>query len=172
MSIHLKVFQLKEKGELIELSPLTPGSPQVRTVLVTPAVMKEIDPATASSELKDAAAAVRARLDAFISGKQIVVGTDPRSTADLKRLSPGHKEVWAVRKGDKPQVRALGRFAGKDLLIVTEVKPRSFFDKIPGWDGAISRCRNEWGRLFGDLPPHTGSVIDDYVSRAIADSDL
>jgi len=32
------------------------------------------------------------------------------------------------------------------------------------WDEQVRRCREEWGRLFGGLPPHHGQELDEYVS--------
>lgn len=82
---------------------------------------------------------------------------------DLKRLSPGTGEVWEWKIGTRKfsQWRVFGRFAEfNHFVALTGPSDRSNIDVT----AEIRRCQDEWRNLFGDLPPHHGSVIDDYIS--------
>jgi hypothetical protein len=83
----------------------------------------------------------------------------------LKRLDPPPIEIWEVKVVEpRPQVRLFGRFADRDLLILTKFHLR---DKLGDkgsrqWDAAMKECEDTWDAL--GLPLYSKSLIRDYVS--------
>lgn len=113
-------------------------------------------------------ARLRALLDAFTTGAFITVAEDPfdkEARAILARVAPVHAEVWAFRCLDpNPGIRAFGRFAEKDTFVVLSWNLRENLNNADDWADEVRHCTEQWATLFGTLPPHRGSRINEYLT--------
>lgn len=86
----------------------------------------------------------------------------------MRRLAEPPPEIWEIRVTEPKtqQVRMLGRFLIADALVLTNFHTRSYLGRFGShaWATAMTQCVATWNRLF-DFPPHTGSVIGDYVTE-------
>lgn len=101
--------------------------------------------------------------ESFIVGEILSVTLEPDiMETDMKRLSPGAKEVWEIKIGEKfRHWRVFGRFAGHNHFIaLTGPTDRAGIDP----DVEILRCQEEWWKLLDGSPPLYGSTINDYIS--------
>jgi hypothetical protein len=109
-------------------------------------------------------ASLRALLDAFSEGAEMSVAEQPfekPSDTILARVHPVRDEVWDVRCFDPyPGIRVLGRFSECDHFVALTWNYRENMD----WPAEIARCKAAWRNIFGDLPPHLGRRIDEYLS--------
>ena len=110
----------------------------------------------------------RATLDSFSEAGYITIAENPfnkDASAVLARVDPVHLEIWDFRCLDpRPGIRILGCFIATDEFIALSWDYRENFDDYEGWTRRIEHCRQEWLRLFGDIPPHSGDSLDAYVS--------
>jgi hypothetical protein len=108
----------------------------------------------------------RGVLDHFTEGGFLTIAQDPfrkDSQAILARVDPVDREVWDFRCLDpNPGIRILGRFIGLDEFIALTWDYRENFDEF--WATKIDECLDEWKRLFGDIQPHSGGDIGEYIS--------
>jgi hypothetical protein len=113
-------------------------------------------------------ARLRALLDAFTSGDFITVAEDPfdkNARAILARVDPVHAEIWDFRCLDpNPGIRAFGRFVERDAFIVLSWNFRENLNTAGDWVEEVRHCKEQWALLFGSLPPHQGTHIDEYLT--------
>lgn len=162
-------------ARLIQITPIL-GGPEARVFYAVPDVFAELDPGTASQNYASSAGQMRALIDNFTSGKQIVVGDRRSKLCNMKRLEPEADEVWEIRKREDPSVRLFGRFVEKDAFVITNMETVANlfllewivkgFSVWPIWRREIRNCKAVWRQLFHPYPPHHGSVLDDYLSNA------
>jgi hypothetical protein len=107
-------------------------------------------------------------LDGFSMGDPLTVSEYPHakpSDVMLSRVDPVETEIWSFRcLYPPPGVRVLGHFAAKDCFVALGWNYRENIDGNEGWDDIIKECKSVWRDLFGDLPPHQGSYVSDYLS--------
>jgi hypothetical protein len=105
-------------------------------------------------------------LQSFVAGDWLTIGEDPfnkDSAAIMARVDPINYEIFDFRcLAPKPGIRILGCFIDVDEFIALTWDYRDNFDD--NWPEQVERCRQEWIRLFGCLPPHKGKVLNEYVS--------
>lgn len=166
-------------GRLVDVRPIVGGS-RVRFIFAVPEVFAQLEPSTAEKDFQSSTGHMRRWMDSFSKGRKLKVGPRQSRTCDMKRLDPPGDEVWEIRKQDQPSVRLFGRFVAKDEFVVTnlELVATLFsmqwlirgFSTWPIWNREIRNCKAAWRRLFSTYPPHTGSKLSDYLSRADPES--
>lgn len=111
---------------------------------------------------------LRALLDGFTEGDFITVAEDPfdkEACAIIARVHPVSEEVWDFRCLDpRPGIRAFGCFAETDTFIALTWDFRENLEDEEHWGTEVDRCKKEWQKLFGELPPHQGKELHDYIS--------
>lgn len=183
MSIRDALKANLDAGNLVEVTPIL-GSGAIRKVYAVPEVFAQLEPSTAENEFISSSGQLRRWLDSFIIGRRLVVGPRRSRTCDMKRLEPAADEVWEIRKQEAPSARLFGRFLATDELILTNMELvstlfgrdnawvtkatwlRKKLTRWPIWRREIRNCKSAWRRLFPTYPPHTGSALSDYLSRA------
>jgi hypothetical protein len=141
------------------------GEETPRTVFVSQELREIVDgpPWPASWEGRRHAN-LRAVLDGFTEGDSITVAENPLdkdARAILARVDPVEDEIWDFRCLDpKPGIRAFGRFSEPDTFIALTWNYREIID----WPAEVERCKAAWAKLFGDIPPHKGNSIDEYIT--------
>jgi hypothetical protein len=169
MSIHDAIDAHVAAGRLFRLSPLLESAPEGRSMFAAPDVFRAVQPAqwqAAGDALR--LGRFRADLDRFVEGGRVSVALQPRrkpATAYLARVEPVVPEVWDIRSTDpRPGIRALGRFAGRDIFVVLCWDYRENIAGPRDWNAFRERCLSEWMRLFPGRPAYTGASLDDYLS--------
>jgi hypothetical protein len=113
-------------------------------------------------------ARLRGLLDSFTEGDFITIAEDPfdkEATAILARVHPVQAEVWDFRCLDPiPGIRVFGCFAETDAFVALTWDYRENIEDASYWEEQVSRCREEWQKLFGGLAPHHAQELDEYVS--------
>ncbi len=175
MSIHEVLKANVDDGRLIEIEPIF-GVGSARAVYAVPEVFAQLEPETADPEFQSSSGELRRWLDSFIMGKKLVVGPRSSRTCDMKRLDPSPDEIWEIRKQDSPSIRLFGRFVETDIFVVTNMElvailfSVEWFRTWPIWKREIRNCKAAWRRMFATYPPHSGSNLSDYLSRAVSES--
>lgn len=109
----------------------------------------------------------RAALERFVGGRVL------EENVHLKCLQPTTDRVWALRVIQHPQVRVLGWFGARDLLLVYHVAPRANLDKREGertaYDTARQRVRRKRERTFAHLPCVQARDIHAQISNGARD---
>lgn len=184
MSIYDEIQHRETEGRLSRLRAVLPAS-EVRKIYINHDVSKLARGPWPDNNAAKRAARVRAILESFIIGDQLVVRLPPSKNVHtvLALLEPADEEAWEFRIGDpKPGVRIFGRFAAKDVFIATSWGYREELD-VPKnkklsdrerayaiekkWrDFGIERCKNDWNNLFPTYAPITGTKLHDYLSNA------
>jgi hypothetical protein len=83
----------------------------------------------------------------------------------LARVHPVQAEVWDFRCLDPiPGIRVFGCFAETDAFVALTWDYRENIEDASYWEEQVSRCREEWQKLFGGLAPHHAQELDEYVS--------
>lgn len=166
MSIAAELESLLRRGRLF-VRPSRFGA-QARTLYVAPdldAYTREPFPDTACGERL---AAVAAYFDAFCELNLITVSENPyRKPPDvmLARVDPIKLNFWSMRITDPEEtkgVRVLGAFCGKDAFIALTW---DFREKIADFSEEVSNLSDLWRDYFGELAPHSGGCLDDYLTN-------
>lgn len=113
---------------------------------------------------------LRTDLDYYINGAARSVRLNYRkgSNSNLARLRAASDEVWELQvRGKRPQIRAFGRFACKDIFVAFFWKPHNELLTDPQWRAAKIRCQQEWADLFFPTPPLSGVQVCDYISNGV-----
>jgi hypothetical protein len=112
--------------------------------------------------------ALRDFLDGFSLGDPITVCEHPYAKPAgvmLSRVDPVGEELWSFRCFDHADgTRVLGRFVAKDCFVALDWDYRKNLDEDDTWAGIRDECRSAWLSLFGNLQPHQGSNVHDYLS--------
>jgi|SRR5699024_11097010 len=175
MSISTTLLQrLVDRRALVFIEPLR-YSVALRHVLALPEAANDMDPEHCVNVRRSDMAPLRAWVDGFIGGRYVSVGTRRSRRADLKILEPRVDSIWELGKQQKPGTRLFGRFARKDVFVVTSIRTSQQLyeqssqdataERYPIWDEQIALCKAEWQRLFGDQSPVTGGDMHDYLTK-------
>lgn len=153
---------------IVERKPSQPWGAPVRRLSVSTDVADLLDGKTAFGDFPEFEAE---RLIGIYCAGQLTTISQKRNVRrpDLERLE-GCDEVWSFcfRK-PKPGWRLLGRFYGKDHLIL-----------LRGWDKhklfkryaeASQQIIDDWQDLFGTKVAHSGEWYSGYLSGVIRDAD-
>lgn len=165
-TIH-EAIKYHEGTSLFCLSPLI-GTGVLRNVFVSKNVFGMVDPPWQPGKTGSRFALSRQILDGFILGDFLTVAPRPFNkspTAILARVSPERDEVWDFRCLDpRPGIRIFGSFGDKDVFVALTWDFRENL-KRGGFAKQVRDCKNDWSLLFGNIKPHCGNSLDDYLSR-------
>lgn len=168
MSIRDLIKAHEDEGTLKCLRPPR-GQAATRGILLAPEAQKAIYDANSAIRILGCAPATIAALERWVTGALMLVRFGGRkSDGFLAKLDPPPDEVWEFRVTQpRPQVRALGRFAMRDTIVVTHIHTRNSLGsaRSPAFEKALSDCVEEWKRLFPVAPPHSGETVSDYISN-------
>jgi hypothetical protein len=157
--------------ELFQIIPTLGGDP-VRKLYGTSEIQGVIEGPWGDEEHEIRCGKLWEDFDRYVEGRPISVSLDnpykkPTDTY-LARLDPGRDEVWEIRsRTPKPGIRVFGRFAETDTLILTNWEYREPLGG-PGSEEfkiEIRKCQAEWKRLFPTHNSHTGSSVNEYISK-------
>ena len=172
MSLLEEIERCLKQGDLYLVGPFLIAAPIRRKLYVSKDMYNFLTYPSQDEMQKAKLRRLQAALDRYISGGEIAVALRYRKkpSTNIARLYPPWREVWAirVRTSDRrlgPQLRAFGRFAGTDILVVFTCADRDDI-RSEDWEAEIQHCEREWERLFyPEPPPKIGSMkIDDYIS--------
>ena len=112
---------------------------------------------------------LRADFDTYLSGDEISVRLRHRKGTDsqMARLENPGDEVWEIQIRKKAELRAIGRFASRDIFVAFFWKPHRELRTPEQWNRAKDRCQTEWANLFSSTSPHSGVTVDDYLTNGI-----
>lgn len=167
-----EIDRLKREGSLHVVEPLLPGSPMPRVILATTCVHDAINVELNDDAHEKRMAKLRADLERFVKGQNIIVGARLHGGCFLKRLEPAEAAVWEIiSRNPKPSYRVFGRFARKDVFVATMVIERTLLGEFMSrlWRREIRRCKADWSRLFPANVPLLGDDINDYISPPFTD---
>ena len=159
-------------GKLLYLLPLPEGAVGGRKMFVQSGLLAILD------DVQDTYDGIRHLmlrefLDAFSDEAHWKVSQHPHAKPGhvaLSRVHPTEAEIWSFRCLDPtPGIRVLGRFTSRDCFVALNWDYRENFETDEDWDNAIKESLVEWQKLFGDLPPHQGSQVNDYLSSNCED---
>jgi hypothetical protein len=115
--------------------------------------------------------ALRDLLDGYCCGDHFTVSEQPYSKPShvmLSRVDPTAYDIWSFRcTWPGPGMRVAGMFGGCDCFVALGWDYRENLDDDGAWDAMVRDCKVTWRQLFGDLPPHQGSHIHDYISSNV-----
>lgn len=164
--------------ELFKLDPF-PGDRDARTVLMSKEIRDLVVGDQGQGPLNERCGRLLASLQRVVRGELLKVCMTPRKhrNAQIGRLSPPEDSIFDIRCRDRPALRAFGRFAERDVMVVLTCAPRSapipWLPRLPlgenskRWTRAIEECRHEWTKLFPAYDPVLGDSLNDYLSNAI-----
>jgi hypothetical protein len=124
--------------------------------------------------------ALKGDLEGFVSGQFLTLAMTPHKhkNAMMGRLSPASAGIWDIRsRKDRPGIRVLGGFAGRDVFVALDWRPRSVriegFDKEPlgdsqkslSFDLAALKVEELWAEALPGLPRIIGDDPGDYLSE-------
>lgn len=139
-----------------------------RSVFVSKNVFGVVQPPWQPGETGSRYALARQILDGFILGDFLTVAERPfkkSPTAILARVDPAKEEVWDFRCLDpKPGIRIFGSFVDRNVFIALNWDFRENLNH-GGFAKQVRNCKSEWTLLFGQIKPHSGNSLDDYLSR-------
>jgi hypothetical protein len=166
---------------LLKLKPLPfPGDETVvlqdddipRKVYVSPNVMAAIMEPFADTQEGARLGEFRAWLDAFLLGSEISVCENPHHKppeTDLARVAPIEAEFWSIRvrePEDTDGLRSLGAFHAQDEFIALRWQYREVIGD--DFDDEVDEVRMDWRNIFGDVGPHKGSALNEYLTHFVA----
>jgi hypothetical protein len=166
MSIREQIRKLVDAKELFCLESPDWGPETPRTLFVTKVVLDAVTtplPATP----KGLHAEFRQQLDAFLELGLMSVGWDSKtksSDALMARIRPVEWGFFDFRiTSPYPAIRAFGGFSELNTFVIVTWEYRDIIgDKF---DAEVIRCKDEWEKLFGRIPPFKGNTVDDYLSN-------
>jgi hypothetical protein len=147
---------------LLKREPLRPRGAQVREIWVTPEINCMLN--GGGKDLGFPERDAETLVGIFSAGWMVTSSFKLNdSRPDIERLE-GLDEIWAfcLRK-PPPGWRLLGRMIEKDKFIAL-----SAWDKhalIGNYGEAARQVEEQWGSLFGQIPPLRGNVVSDYLSN-------
>lgn len=167
MSIHEAIGDLVAKGKLID-RPSSFTRASARNLYVVPDLEMETKAPFADTLLGERYAAVSQSFDAFCELNLITVSQNPhRKPSDvmLARVGPVNLEFWAMRiiePDETAGVRVFGGFCAKDQFVALKYELR---EDISDFGAEVDDAKQLWRDYFGDIPPHSGSTLDDYLTN-------
>jgi hypothetical protein len=154
MSIHDQIRAWVEQGCLVQVVPILPHDPIVRTMLVTKELADFLNEESASDEQVSRRAALRADLEAFVKGDRISASLDPyRKSKEcyIAVTDPVRDAIWSLRCRDpKPSYRLFGAFAERDVLVLFSCRERTLLGGLGdwAWRREIRAASAVWMRMF------------------------
>lgn len=167
MSIVARVNQLVVDGRLI-LRPSTFLDISARNMYLTPYIDALAKAPFADTIDGERHAALSEYLNAFAELNAITVSQNPdRKPSDvmLARVHPVGKDFWSMRichPENTSGVRVLGAFCAKDAFIGLSCE---FREHMNDFNNEVNNATEIWGDLFGNLQPHSGRSLDDYLTN-------
>jgi hypothetical protein len=107
-------------------------------------------------------------LDAFCECNEVTVAEVPDDKPPdvmLARVKPVEDDFWSMRITDPentPGMRILGAFCDRDSFVGLLC---DFRENIRDFDNEVDLVRESWKSYFGDLRPHTGKTLDEYLTN-------
>jgi hypothetical protein len=166
-------------GRLFEVRPTFDGDEFLRQLWVSPEIWNLINGPWTTREQETRCAALRADVEAFISGAVVTICSRPYEARDafLGYLNSESGGVWDLRSRDpRPGIRLLGQFVGRNKFVA--LIPASRSRKIPyiqrgplndgdspEWREAIKECEGLFRRLFYPMEAIKGGVIGDVLNE-------
>jgi hypothetical protein len=171
MSIRHLVERLVVSGKLT-LLPTLLGLETGRDMYVSAEILKVVTPPFASDDRESMQLAdFRQFLDAFSERCRLTVAENPYvkpGWALMARIDPVNDEFFDLRvitpaENEPQSIRAFGGFADIDAFVALTWNYR---DSIgDNFNAEVDRCRNAWRELFGEIRPHHGATLDDYLTH-------
>src|SRR5262249_53983259 len=153
LALRRKVLLLRE--------PLLPrAGEQVRHLIVTPQIDALLDGHVLRGVFPDTSA--ERLIGIFSAGHRVTVSREKtKAKPDVEQIV-GADEVWALcARTPPPGWRILGRFFDKgDFIALRAWDKRELF---ANYSHAANEVIADWIELFGQLPPHRGSNVGDYL---------
>lgn len=162
MSIRELIQWRVEESRLFPLDPRAAGARRIRALFITAELHELVTGPWEDVNDEIRFSLLRADLEVFVEGRLI----GPKY---LFALTPVADGVWEIRSVEpNPSIRVLGRFAERDVLVLTHWCLRS---DLGGWNtrewrDAREVCKSRWTSLFNTYQPLGGSRIHDFVSNA------
>jgi hypothetical protein len=139
-------------------------------MFVTPEIQTLASPPFANTADGERHAALAQYLDAFCELNEITVAEAPGDKPPdvmLARVKPVQDDFWSMRITDPentPGMRILGAFCDLDCFVGLVC---NFRENIDDFDEEVLSVRESWKAYFGDLQPHTGRALDEYLTNYI-----
>ncbi len=171
MSIRAEIVARVLDGRLKKLTPLVPGKVEVRKIYLTMNVVDALNGIDVTGHEARLFGLAQARLEQFIGGDEFVCRLPPsrkssreKGVPALAMLEPADDQAWEFPIGT---LRLFGRFAVKDVFIVTNWGLRQLLDDDEiKWRFVIQTCKSEWTKLFQPFNPLSGTHLHEYLSNA------
>lgn len=170
MSTSARLRELEASGELrLWQSGLMPPRRQARRFFVTPELARQLDaepwePFSAESEDEVMMRRVEthSKINSFVQGDTLVVGSGNSKSCDIKCLRPNkvvrNWKVFTLRaSGTHPQTRVIGFFAEPDTFVATHIFHRALADHV-GWENVMQAALDRWTTLFATEEPISGAT--------------
>jgi hypothetical protein len=145
------------------------GQSAIRGLLLAPEAQKAMSDANSAIKMLGSLSATQAALERWVTGGRMTIRfSGKKPDGFLAKLDPPPDEVWEFRVTQPTvQVRALGRFSHKDMVVLTHMYTRGVLGKAGSstWTQALNDCVSEWDKLFPGLQPHSGTMVSDYISK-------
>lgn len=170
MSIFDEIKAAVDRGALFLVEPHLPDSSIVRRLYAAPNLYRFLETPQSDQSLEARRRSLQADFDAYIRGDERSVRLKYRqgSGSNMVRLDNSDRETWEFQvRGYRPQTRAFGCFAAKDVFIAFFWKRHDEIKDKNDWEAIKIRRYDEWVNLFFHLPPHSGAKVDDYITRGI-----
>lgn len=173
MSIRERIDELVKGNALIPFR--LEGVKARRALFMTHEMQRVMSNPVSSVNFFQQKAEIISFFERWVGGGLIAIRlTQEGKDAELARLMPPPEEIWEIRLlAPRPQVRVFGRFAARDMLVVTAAHNRDQLGSATSrtgkrnqsWLRAMYDCERDWNRIFGGAEPLRGYAIGDYVSE-------
>lgn len=139
-----------------------------RSMFVTPEIDALAKPPFPDTLEGERYAALAQYLDAFCELNEITVSEVCKGKPPgvmLARVCPVEDDFWSMRitdPDDTPGMRILGAFSDLNSFVGLICDFREYIDDF---DEEVYFVKESWKNYFGDLKPHTGRRLDDYLTN-------
>jgi hypothetical protein len=155
--------------KLLERAPLRPLSAgQKRHLLVTPDINDLLDGRAQFGVFPEVAA--ETLIGIFVAGQFVTVSRKvTRAKPDIEQIV-GADEVWALcLRRPRPGWRILGRWHQQGVFVALRALEKAhLFRRYPE---TAREVIDDWQRILGKEPVHTGESAEDYVGGVFRDVD-
>lgn len=163
MSIQDEIRDRCSRKMLYALEPRAFGAPIRRALFLAEPLWKLLNSPEGDDEWEERIGLLQADLEMFVTEELI----GPKY---LRPLLPARDGVWAIRSDqDKPTLRVLCLFAGKDQLIATGISRREDLGVLHSkeWKIAKRAARASWRNLFQTYEPVIATSIVDVCTGVV-----
>ena len=176
MSIDQSILNVESDGKLVRYIPQRTLHSAKRRLFMTATAHQQLASARSAINLLNLRGGIDAALTLWTVGDRVLNdGKRKPKGGFIKRLEAPPPEIWEIRIAyPMPAIRAFGRFAEPDTLILTDFQTRATLGKkgSPAWAAAGRKCETDWISLFGNAAPHTGVRVSDYITENCDDFQL